>query len=102
MVRTKVLCINDNFSNILDELKKEAKGMPLMLPKKDREYIIRAVFDNDVTGEPSYLLEGLYNPYYKIPLTKEFRELSFANWRFRTLQYQTETYKETIKETITA
>lgn len=99
MIGTKVLCIDDNFSNPIAEL--TAKGQKLNLPKKDSEYTIRAVFDNDVIGEPSYLLEELNNPYYLIPLTNEFRELAFANWRFRTLQYQTETYKETKKETIT-
>jgi hypothetical protein len=93
MIGTKVLCIDDNFSNSIAEL--TAKGQKLNLPKKDSEYIIRAVFDNDVIGEPSYLLEGLYNPLYAIPLIKEFRELSFANWRFRTLQNQTvELYSE--------
>lgn len=90
MVGTKVICIDDNFSNVLSELQQQAKGLPLSFPKKDEEYIIRGIFDNDNSiGEPSYLLEAVYNPYFKIPLTGEFRELAFAHWRFRTLVYNT-------------
>jgi hypothetical protein len=77
----KVKCINDNFSKVIDELTREANGLPLTFPTKGETYTIRETFDNDglIT---SYLLNELYNPVFYIPVIKQRRELSFAEWRF--------------------
>lgn len=77
----KVKCINDNFSKVIDELTREANGLPLKFPVKGELYTIRETFDNDglVT---SYLLQEIHNPTFYIPVIKQRRELSFAEWRF--------------------
>lgn len=77
----RVKCINDNFSKVIDELKRESNGLPLNFPVKGELYTIRETFDNDglVT---SYLLQEIYNPTFYIPVIKQRRELSFAEWRF--------------------
>jgi hypothetical protein len=77
----KVKCINDNFSKVIDELTREANGLSLNFPIKGETYTIRETFDNDglVT---SYLLQEIYNPTFYIPVIKQRRELSFAEWRF--------------------
>ena len=77
----KVKCINDNFSKVIDELTREANGLSLNFPSKGETYTIRETFDNDglVT---SYLLNEIYNPTFYIPVIKQRRELSFAEWRF--------------------
>lgn len=77
----KVKCINDNFSKVIDELTREANGLPLNFPVKGEIYTIRETFDNDglVT---SYLLQEIHNPTFYIPVIKQRRELSFAEWRF--------------------
>lgn len=94
MIGKKVICVDDNFSTVIGELTQQAGGYKITLPKKDDEYVIRAVFDNAVIGEPSYLLEGVFNPFFKIPLTKEIRELSFAHWRFREIKSAVAVYDE--------
>jgi hypothetical protein len=77
----KIKCINDDFSKVIEELRKESYGLPLNFPKKDELYTIRETFDNDglVT---SYLLNELRNPTFFIPVIQKRRELSFAEWRF--------------------
>ena len=77
----RVKCINDNFSKVIDELKRESNGLPLNFPVKGELYTIRETFDNDglVT---SYLLQEIHNPTFYIPVIKQRRELSFAEWRF--------------------
>jgi len=77
----RVKCINDNFSKVIDELKRESNGLPLSFPIKGEIYTIRETFDNDglIT---SYLLQEIYNPTFYIPVIKQRRELSFAEWRF--------------------
>ncbi len=77
----KVKCINDNFSKVIDELTREANGLSLNFPIKGETYTIRETFDNDglVT---SYLLNEIHNPTFYIPVIKQRRELSFAEWRF--------------------
>lgn len=54
----RVKCINDNFSKVIDELKRESNGLPLNFPVKGELYTIRETFDNDglVT---SYLLQEI-------------------------------------------
>lgn len=77
----KVKCTNDDFSKVIEELTREANGIPLKFPKKGETYTIRETFDNNglVT---SYLLTELYNPTFFIPVIQKRRELSFAEWRF--------------------
>jgi hypothetical protein len=79
MIRLK--CINDDFSKVIEELKRESNGLPLTFPIKGEIYTIRETFDNDglVT---SYLLQEIYNPTFYIPVIQQRRELSFAEWRF--------------------
>jgi hypothetical protein len=78
----KVKCINDNFSKVIEELTREAKGLPLSFPVKGETYTIRETFDNDGLVV-SYLLEEIRNPTFTIPsLGGIRRELSFAEWRF--------------------
>ena len=80
-VGDKVLCINDDFSNILEELLRESKGLKLNFPVKDKEYTVREIFDNDGLVY-SILLEEIYNPSFQIPVLNIRRELSFVSWRF--------------------
>lgn len=94
-VGDKVICINDDFTNLLQDLIK--KGYPttfLNLPVKDKVYTVRAVFsNNDIVC--SILLEELSNPSFYIPLLHISRELSFAAFRFvKTL----ESYQESVIE----
>ena len=82
-------CINDDFSRVIEELTKEAKGIPLNFPTKGETYTLRETFDNDglVT---SYLLEELRNPTFFIPAINIRRELSFAEWRFELVSSDVE------------
>jgi hypothetical protein len=80
-ISMQIKCINDDFSKVIEELRRESNGIPLTFPKKDELYTIRETFDNDglVT---SYLLNEIYNPTFFIPVIQQRRELSFAEWRF--------------------
>jgi hypothetical protein len=80
-ISMQIKCINDDFSKVIEELKKESNGIPLKFPQKGELYTIRETFDNDglVT---SYLLNEIYNPTFFIPVIQQRRELSFAEWRF--------------------
>lgn len=82
-------CINDDFSRVIEELTREAKGIPLTFPVKGETYPSREKFDNDglVT---SYLLEGIHNPTFFIPAINIRRELSFAEWRFELVSSDVE------------
>jgi len=79
MIRLK--CINDDFSKVIEELKRESNGLLLSFPTKGEIYTIRETFNNDglVT---SYLLQEIHNPTFYIPVIQQRRELSFAEWRF--------------------
>jgi hypothetical protein len=81
----KVTCINDDFSNVIDSLKQTEGCKFLNFPKKDHEYTVREIFDNNgiVT---SILLEEIVNQSFKIPILNTQRELSFADWRFTKLK----------------
>ena len=79
-----LICIDDTFKpEILVDIINQAKGHPVMFPTKGKQYIVNEVFKNDVIGEESYTFLNMINPKFKIPLTGELRELSFANWRFK-------------------
>jgi hypothetical protein len=78
---SKLKCINDDFSKVKEELLRESNGIPLKFPIKEEIYTLREVFENEglVT---SFLLNEIYNPTFFIPVIKQRRELSFAEWRF--------------------
>lgn len=93
----KLKCINDDFSKVKEELIRESNGLPLSFPVKGELYTLRETFDNDglIT---SYLLQELYNPVFYIPVIKQRRELSFAEWRFE--QVHTDVTVETEIESL--
>ena len=78
---SKLKCINDDFSKVKEEVLRESNGIPLKFPIKEEIYTLREVFENEglVT---SFLLNEIYNPTFFIPVIKQRRELSFAEWRF--------------------
>lgn len=94
----KVLCIDDDFSRVISELLEQSNGIKLNFPKKDEEYTVREIFDNEgiVT---SILLEEISNPYFYIPVIKGSRELSFASWRFVMRKTKEEQISESVKST---
>lgn len=90
-VGDKVICIDDSVS---------AEKMHVIFRlytqwvKKDKEYVIRGMPDNDgiVTG---LLLEEIVNPlFYESVLLKRLIEPAFATWRFRKTQSQTNVQEE--------
>ncbi len=86
----KVVCIDDDFSLVAPEL--TANGFKINLPIKGKEYTIRYIYENDIIGEPSYLLWEIANPHFYIPMLKESRELAFAHWRFEKVKHQEAEY----------
>jgi hypothetical protein len=74
-------CINDDFSKVIEELKREANNLSLYFPVKGEQYTLREEYDNDGLVK-SYLLHELHNPTFFIPVLGIRRELSFAHWRF--------------------
>jgi hypothetical protein len=94
----KVLCINDDFSKVLQTLLEESKGLNLTFPKKGEEYTIREVLDNNGLVV-SYLLVEITNPTFFIPVLNIRRELSFAEWRFSKLHTQ-ESVEEFVENAI--
>lgn len=87
-VGDKVICIDDSHHN-------DFKGIAFKnWIKKDNEYTIRAIIDNDgiVTG---ILLEEIINPFVPIPILNKFQEPAFATWRFRKMKtISLDTHKE--------
>lgn len=77
----KIICIDDSISPDKIELINSHFANWI---KKDKNYIIRRVCDNDgiVTG---LLLEEVYNKPIYFPLLNKVQEPAFAEWRFRKL-----------------
>ena len=68
-------------------MEKEIKKAFLIWVKKDQEYTIREVLNNDgiVTG---FLLEEIHNFPCYFHLIKRNQEPAFATWRFRKIEKQ--------------
>lgn len=87
-VGDKVVCIDDSVS---PQKMHVIFRLYTQWLKKDKEYTIREVVDNDgiVTG---LLLEEVVNPlFFESVLLKRFIEPAFATWRFRKVQTQKQT-----------
>jgi hypothetical protein len=85
----KVKCTNDNFEKVKAEILAQSAGLKINFPVKGEIYPLRTIFDKDKDNgglETSYLLEGLYNPTFFIPVLGIRRELAFAHWRFEILE----------------
>jgi hypothetical protein len=96
---SKLKCINDDFSKVKEELLRESNGIPLKFPIKEEIYTLREVFENEglVT---SFLLNEIYNPTFFIPVIKQRRELSFAEWRFEQVHEDITVESEIETETL--
>lgn len=78
----KVICVDASIDpNKIEEISKDFESWI----KKDQEYTIREVLDNDgiVTG---ILLEEVYNIPKFFKLLNRYQEPAFATWRFREMQ----------------
>ena len=91
-------CINDDFSKVIEELKREANNLSLYFPVKGEQYTLREEYDNDGLVK-SYLLHELHNPTFFIPVLGIRRELSFAHWRF-AITFTEESIEEHIDKAI--
>lgn len=101
---TKVVCIDDDFSRVINRLNKAASGLTLIFPEKDKQYVIREVFDNEGIVD-SVVLEEIWNPTFMIPVINKRRELAFRADRFAPMndpieETQEEEYSDAIKKLI--
>lgn len=90
----KVVCINDRIDpDKMEEIRRDFE----MWITKDKEYTIREILDNNgiVTG---LLLEEIHNFPKFFKLINRYQEPAFATWRFRKLNYATETQEEVAEE----
>ncbi len=90
----KVVCINDRIDpDKMEEVRQDFE----MWITKDKEYTIREILDNNgiVTG---VLLEEIHNFPKFFKLINRYQEPAFAIWRFRKLNYVTQTEEEAFEE----
>lgn len=92
----KVICINDSID--FDKTDEIRKDIPNWI-KKDEEYTVREILDNDgiVTG---VLLDEVKNFPKYFHLLDRIQEPGFATWRFRKLQHAKRTVHEYNEEEI--
>lgn len=90
---TKVICIDASIDP--DKQEEIARDFEIWI-KKDEEYTIREILDNDgiVTG---VLLEEVYNLPKFMHLINRIQEPAFAIWRFRKLGHHVQA--EEVKHT---
>jgi hypothetical protein len=93
-VGDKVICINDSVG--ADKVE-EVKEIYLNWVKRDKEYHVRGVYDNDGIV-PGILLEEVHNFPVRIPLTGKIQEPAFATWRFRKAAEQHTTAAAEVEE----
>ena len=86
----KVICID---AGIEPEKAEEIKRDFEIWITKDREYTIREILDNNGIV-PGLLLDEVHNFPKFFKLINRFQEPAFALWRFRKLNYATETEAE--------
>lgn len=86
----KVICIN---SSIDPEKSAEISRDFEIWIARDKEYTVREVLDNNGIV-PGILLEEVYNLPKWFKLINRFQEPAFATWRFRKLQYSTNSEAE--------
>ncbi|GAB2692368.1 hypothetical protein GCM10027037_14660 [Mucilaginibacter koreensis] len=90
----KVVCINDRIDP--DKMEEIRQDFEIWITK-DKEYTVREILDNNgiVTG---ILLEEVHNFPKFFKLINRYQEPAFAIWRFRKLNYATQSEEEVHEE----
>ena len=83
----KVICVDATIdANKAEEIKKDFE----IWVAKNKEYTIREILDNNGIV-PGVLLDEVHNLPKYFKLLKRFQEPAFAIWRFRKLNYASQT-----------
>jgi len=93
-VGDKVICVDDSVS---PDKAEEVKEIYLNWVKRDSDYRVREIYDNDGIV-PGILLEEVHNFPVRIPLTGKIQEPAFATWRFRKAAEQHTTAAAEVEE----
>lgn len=83
----KVICINATIDP--DKAAEISKDFEIWITK-DKEYTIREILDNSGIV-PGVLLDEVHNLPKYFKLLGRYQEPAFATWRFRKLNYATQT-----------